>query len=92
MQDMRKWREEHGMTAAAVRKLLDSEASDEALTPAVEEARHQLAAHFQVHADSGQHVDHHIAEDDPAWTLILSRHSHNGQTFCACARRCVHLR
>ena len=36
------------MTAAAVRKLLDSEASDDALTPAVEEARQQLAAHFQV--------------------------------------------
>ena len=41
------WREEHGATATAVRQLLDSEAGDKALAPAVREARQQLTAHFQ---------------------------------------------
>ena len=36
------------MSAAAVRQLLDGEASDDALAHAVEEARLQLAAHFKV--------------------------------------------
>ncbi len=93
------------MTAAAVRKLLDSEASDEALATAVEEARQQLAAHFQVHANSGRCVGYRIADVHLRRTLVsadavtTARHSAHvldalynfPRMLCKVVRQCVRM-